>query len=97
MLIISSVELDIIVYGHEQEVKEELLDTKLRIGPVLLIEMLVKLTFAECLALLLNLCSKSFKAPVFLVHDVFESSEQVVSVGLRKFWYLVLGYESSLL
>ena len=83
MLIISSVELDIIVYGHEQEVKEELLDTKLRIGPVLLIKMLVKLSLTESLALLLNLGPKSFKAPVFLVHDVLESGEQIVSIGLR--------------
>ena len=79
MLIISSVELDIIVYGHEQEVEEELLDTQLGIGPVLLIEMLVKLSLTEksmltSFALLLDLSSKSFQAPVFLIHDVLEPS-----------------------
>ena len=80
MLIIGSVELDIIVYGHEQEVEEELLYTQLRISPVLLIKMLVKLTFCERgmltrFALLLDLGLKSLQAPVFLVHDVFESGK----------------------
>ena len=48
-------------------------------------------------ALLLDLGAKGLQAPVFLVHDVFEAGEEVISVGLRQFWYLVLGNESSLL
>ena len=82
LFLICSIELNIVVDCHKQEVKEELLDAQLGICPILFIELLVKLALAETLGLaVLVFSAKRCQSSIFFIHDVFETGEQIVTKG----------------
>ena len=96
--------LQVVADALEKEIEEELLDAKLCISPVLSVELLlVEFDFrhdtipSRRFLALLHLSSQRLKSSILLIHDVFESGEELVSEWLGQLWNLHLCDESTLL
>lgn len=83
LLFRSPVKHNVIVYCHQQEVEKELLHTQLCVCPILFIELLVEYALAERLRLtMLIFCSECSQSPIFLLHNVFQTSQKIIAKGL---------------
>ena len=79
-LIYDLVELDVVVNRLQQKVEKQLLSRKLSICPILLVEILKQLVLRKRPVFR----SQGFKSSILLVHDLFEPSQELITVRLRQ-------------